>query len=159
MGTTRSGLYFNTQGSSGIISDYALLHSVEGTYVNSGSKDPKHPLRLDGGGHGQAMFKILKKANIGYNIVKTYPNGVRIGNVENHKTKAKRMYNAQAWFPKKWTATDILKAGEYVAKLNDYENLKDGVAVYGMYKGVKVGIMKSNGKIATIFPCLEQPEN
>ena len=62
-------------------------------------------------------------------------------------------------FPKKWTATDILKAGEYVAKLNDYENLKDGVAVYGMYKGVKVGIMKTDGKIATIFPCLEQHEN
>ena len=62
-------------------------------------------------------------------------------------------------FPKNWTATDILKAGEYVAKLNDYENLKDGITVYGIYKGVKVGIMKTEGKIATIFPCLEQPED
>jgi len=32
-------------------------------------------MRLDGGGHGQAMFKILKKAHIGYTIIKTYPNG------------------------------------------------------------------------------------
>ena len=94
MGTSRSGCYFNTAGSKRIISDYALVHSVEGTYVNVGSKDPKKPLRLDSGGHGQAMFKILKKAHVGYNIVKTYPNGVRIGNVENHKIKAKRMYNA-----------------------------------------------------------------
>jgi len=61
MGTTRSGLYFNTQGSKRTISDYALIHSVEGTYVNSGSKDPTKPLRLKSGGHGQAMFKILKR--------------------------------------------------------------------------------------------------
>ena len=144
MGTSRSGRYFNTQGSKRIISDYALVHSVEGTYVNSGSKDSRHHPWLDSGGHGQAMFKILKKAHIGYTIVKTYPNGVRIGNVENHKTKAKRFYNGQAWFPKEWKAIDILRVGEYVAKLNDYENVKDGVAVYGMYKGVKVGIMYSN---------------
>ena len=158
MGTTRSGLYFNTQGSKRTISDYALIHSVEGTYVNSGSKDPTKPLRLKSGGHGQAMFKILKKAHIGYTIIKTYPNGVRIGNVENHYYKTKRLYGKQAWFPEKWTKDDILRAGEHVASLKENKHKKDGEHMIGMWKGVRVIVIKRNGVPQTIAPSLEQPE-
>ena len=126
MGTSRSGCYFNTQGSKRIISDYALVHSVEGTYINAGSDDPQKPLRLKSGGHGQAMFKILKKAHVGYTIVKTYSNGVRIGNVEYHYRKAMRVYNKQTWVPKSWTKYDILRAGEHVASLKCNKHKKDG---------------------------------
>ena len=158
MGVTDSGRYLNTRGSRRTISEYALVHSVEGTYVNANSKDPKKPARLDGGGHGEDVFKIFKKAHIGYTITKTYPNGVRIGNVENHKVKAKRLYSGQAWFPKDWTKYDILKAGEHVVRLKRNANLKDGETMWGVWKGVKVGVINTNGKVATIFPCLEQPE-
>lgn len=30
--------------------------------------------------------------------------------------------------------------------------ISDGVSVYGVYKGVRVGIIKTHGKIATVFP-------
>ena len=30
--------------------------------------------------------------------------------------------------------------------------------MWGMWKGVKVGVKKTNGKISTVFPCLEQPK-
>ena len=157
MGTTRSGLYLNTAGSRKTISDYALVHSVEGTYINVGSKDPKKPLRLDSGGHGQDMFKILKKAGVGYTIAKTYPNGVRIGNVENHKSKAKRLYNKQTWFPKNWTKYDILRAGLHVASLAQNKNKKDGEHMIGKWKGVMVVVIKRDGVPQTITPCFEQP--
>ena len=158
MGVTDSGRYLNTRGSRRTISEYALVHSVEGTYINAGSKDPKKPLRLDGGGHEQAMFKILKKAHVGYNIVKTYPNGVRIGNVENHYYKTKRLYCKQTWFPKSWTKYDILRAGEHVASLKCNKHKKDGEHMIGMWKGVRVVVIKRNGLPQTIAPTLEQPK-
>ena len=52
MGTSRTGRILNTRGSDRTISDYVLVHSVEGTYTNVGSKDPKKPVRLKSGGHG-----------------------------------------------------------------------------------------------------------
>lgn len=33
-----------------------------------------------------------------------------------------------------------------------------GKRVYGMYKGVRVGIIRTNGKIATVFPDSNQPK-
>lgn len=31
------------------------------------------------------------------------------------------------------------------------ENLADGIIAYGEYEGVRVGIIKTNGKVGTIF--------
>ena len=158
MGTSRTGRILNTEGSRRTISEYALVHSNEGTYMNVNSKNPdKEPFRLQSGGHGEAMFRILKKHNIGYNIVNTYPNGVRIGTVENHKDTGKRLYNKQAWFPKEWTWKEILRAGEHVAALKRNKNAKDGEHMTGMWKGVKVMVIKRNGKPSTICPSLDQP--
>ena len=90
--------------------------------------------------------------------MKTFANGVRVGNVDNHKKKNKRSGIGQAWFPKDWKAKDIRHAGNHVASLKGNRNAKDGTIVWGVWKGVRVGVIRTHGKIATIFPDnLKQP--
>ena len=91
-----------------------------------------------------------------YNIVKTYPNGVRVGNVPNHKDPLKRKGTNQAWFPKKWTSRDIRRAGEHVASLKENKKIGNGKTMFGNYKGVRVGVKKTNGSISTVFPDSDQ---
>lgn len=150
MGTTKSGRYLNTKGSARTVSDYALVHSSEGAFANSGKQ--KEGIRLDNGGHGEKGLELLKKLNIEYNITETYSNGVRVGNVPNHKKKLKRTGSNQTWFPSTWSDRDIRKAGEHVASLKQNRKSKDGQTIYGNYKGVRVGVIKTNGIIATVFP-------
>jgi hypothetical protein len=47
--------------------------------------------------------------------------------------------------------------GEHVANLRGNRHSKNGEAVYGIWKGVRVGVIRTNGKIATIFPDSKQP--
>lgn len=155
MGTSRSGRYINTNGSGTSVSDFALIHSSEGKYTKPARKNDK--LRLVSGGHGQAGLDQLGKYGIKYNIVKTYPNGVRVGNIPNHKTKAKAHDTGQSWFPKSWTTKDIRRAGEHVAGLKSNRHAPDGKKLYGFYKGVRVVVVKTNGKIGTVFPDNIQP--
>ena len=42
---------------------------------------------MKGGGHGQANIEFLEANGLEYNIVKVYDNGVRIGNIPDHKVK------------------------------------------------------------------------
>lgn len=156
MGTTKSGRVLNTRGAAGQASQFAVVHSNEGDYTKAGKKNP---IRLKAGGHGQAGINELDKYGIKYNIVKTYPNGVRVGNIPNHKQKMKQTGTRQAWFPKNWSSKDIKHAGEHVANLkgNRHIHMNDGKPVYGMWKGVRVGVIRTNGKIATIFPDSKQP--
>jgi hypothetical protein len=51
----------------------------------------------------------------------------------------------------------MVKAGEHVSKLKTNRHVKNGQIIYGMYKGVRIGIIKTNGQIATIFPDKNQP--
>ena len=76
------------------MSDFALVHSNEGTFTYT----PKghHISKLLSGGHGQAGMDLLDKLGIQYNIVKTYQNGVRIGNIPAHKDKLKRSGTGQS---------------------------------------------------------------
>ena len=152
MGTSKCGRYLNTSGTGRSVSDFALVHSNEGRYVKSANGK----LRLRSGGHGQTGMNELDKYGIEYHIVKTYSNGVRVGNIPNHKEKKKRTGTNQAWFPKKWTPKDIKRAGEHVAGLKENRHAPDGKAVFGVYKGVRVGVMRTNGKIATVFPDSDQ---
>ncbi|WP_318527593.1 EndoU domain-containing protein [Shouchella tritolerans] len=69
--------------------------------------------KMSGGGHGQDNIDFLKQNGIEYNIERVYPNGVRVGNVPDHKAKGKRTGNGQAWFPENWSKEDIKKAGEH----------------------------------------------
>ena len=159
MGTTKSGRYLNTNGSRRSVSDYALVHSNEGTFawkqIRRDGK-PAKQIRLASGGHGQYGMDLLDKYHIKYNVTKTWSNGVRVGNVPDHKDKRKAKDNNQSWFPKTWTAKDIKRAGEHVASLKHNRNTPDGKAVFGVYKGVRVSVIRTKGRIATIFPDLDQ---
>ena len=150
MGTGKLGRYLNTKGSGRSVSDFALVHSNEGTFTYS----PKtgRISKLKSGGHGQAGLEILKKQGIAFNIVKTYPNGVRIGNIPSHKDPRKRVGTGMAWFPATWTEKDIRHAGEHVAGLRHNRRVSSGRTIWGVYKGVRVGVIRTHGKIATVFP-------
>jgi hypothetical protein len=154
MGTSKNGRYLNTKGSGRSVSDFALVHSSEGKYTKPSRKGDK--LRLVSGGHGQTGMEQLDKYGIKYNVEKTYSNGVRVGNIPNHKNPNKRKSMGQTWFPKSWTTKDIRHAGEHVAGLKGNRHVPDGKAVYGVYKGVRVGVIRTNGKIATVFPDADQ---
>lgn len=154
MGTSKNGRYLNTKGSGRSVSDFALVHSDEGKYTKPSRKGDK--LRLVSGGHGQTGMDQLDKYGIKYNVEKTYSNGVRVGNIPNHKNPNKRKSMGQTWFPKSWTTKDIRHAGEHVAGLKGNRHVPDGKAVYGVYKSVRVGVIRTNGKIATVFPDADQ---
>ncbi len=51
---------------------------------------------MKGGGHGQRNIELLEEYGFEYNIVKTYDNGVRVGNVALHKTKGKKVGTGQS---------------------------------------------------------------
>jgi len=161
MGTTKSGRYLNTKGSGTSVSDFAIVHSNEGDFkrkqIRVNSK-PAIQLRLANGGHGQKGMDLLDKYDIEYHIVKTYSNGVRVGYVPNHARKAKRSGVNQSWFPKEWTEKDIRRAGEHVAGLKSNRHISDGKTIFGIYKGVRVGVIRTNGHIATVFPDIVQPK-
>ena len=155
MGTTKSGRYLNTKGSGRSVSDFALVHSNEGDFSWKNKRKngkPAKQIRLSNGAHGQKGMSLLDKYGIEYHVVKTYSNGVRVGYVPDHKQKSKRSGTGQAWFPKSWTEKDIRRAGEHVAGLKGNRKVADGVTIYGVYKGVRVGVKRTHGKIATVFP-------
>lgn len=159
MGTSKSGCYLNTKGSGRSVSDFALVHSSEGAFTRSQTRVNGKmviKLRLNNGGHSQKGMELLDKYGIKYNIVKTYPNGVRVGNIPSHMQRNKKSNMGQSWFPKSWTEKDIRRAGEHVAGLKSNRRVSDGVRVYGIYKGVRVGVIRTNGKIATVFPDSDQ---
>ena len=135
------------------------MHSSEGTfrwreYKEDGKVHKK--IRLENGGHGQHGMALLDKYGIEYKVVKTYTNGVRVGYVSDHFIKRKRSGMNQAWFPKAWTEKDIRRAGEHVASLKYNRHSPDGVTMWGVYKGVRVGVKKTKGKISTVFPDSDQ---
>ncbi|MGG2922977.1 EndoU domain-containing protein, partial [Brevibacillus parabrevis] len=132
------------------ISEEALDHANIGDFT----KNPRTGAiqKMSGGGHGQDNIDFLEQNGIEYNIETTFPNGVRIGNVPEHKSKGKRTGTGQAWFPSNWNKEDIRRAGEYVANLPQNQGIADGVGVFGNYNGVRVGVIKTNGEIGTVFP-------
>jgi len=159
MGTSKSGRYMNTKGSRRHPSDFAVVHSIEGKFKwrqPRDCKDGKKKIRLEGGGHGEEGRKLLDKYGIEYHIVKTYPNGVRVGNIPDHDDKRKRTGTGMSWFPANWDKKKIKRAGEHVAKLKRNANPKDGATIFGTYKGVRVGVIMTNGQIGTIFPDSDQ---
>ncbi|MBC1946622.1 EndoU domain-containing protein [Listeria welshimeri] len=128
--------------------------SLEHANLGDFTRNPKTGAisRMKGGGHGQDNIDFLRKNDIEVNIEKTYPNGVRAGNVPSHKTPSKRTGTGQSWFPENWTAKDIESAGQQVASLPEFVKAKDGEIIFGEVNRVRVGGIKTNGKIGTIFP-------
>ncbi|WP_306769687.1 EndoU domain-containing protein, partial [Agathobacter rectalis] len=132
------------------IDNTAITHSSVGDFTYN----PKTGAvsKMKGGGHGQANIEFLEANGLEYNIVKVYDNGVRIGNILDHKVKAKRTGTNQSWFPESWSESDIANAGAYIGNLLENVNAADGVTVFGNYNGVRVGVIRTNGRISTIFP-------
>ena len=62
MGTSKSGRYLNTKGSGRSVSDFALVHSSEGTFKWRQVKingQMKKQIRLASGGHSQKGMALL----------------------------------------------------------------------------------------------------
>lgn len=155
MGSGQSGLYYTSRGSHKI-HHQAIIHSLEGNYT----VEPKTSKisKLKNGGHGQQAIDFMTKNGLKFEINKTYSNGVRIGNVFDHKIPNKRKDNNQAWFPKSWGEKDIVKAAEHISQLKSNNHKKDGQIMWGKWKGVWIGIKKTHGNIATVFPDKNQSD-
>lgn len=149
MGTGVSGRYYTSHGSR-TVHHGALIHSFDGKYSTNNRTGAI--INIKSGGHGQSALDIMDKNGIKYNIVKTYSNGVRVGNIPGIKNNIKKTDTGMAWFPKSWSQKDMVRAGEHVAGLKCNRGAKDGTIIWGTWKGVRVGVIKTHGQIATIFP-------
>lgn len=114
---------------------------------------------MKSGGHSQENINFLDKIGRKYKVEHTYENGVRIGAVEGHDSKFKRLIEGQtntgqSWFPESWDKTKIKLAGGYVIERNfeAFKILEDGIPIFDNFDGIRVGVMKTRGKPATIFP-------
>lgn len=134
------------------MSKKAVVHSSLGEFTKGDHKTPPH---VRSGGHGEENIQHLKQLGIKYNIVEQYPNGVRLGNIPSHKESKQRKGTGHTWFPKSWTRLTIKKAGEKVANSINYK-LSDGHKMFGTYRNVKVAVIRTKGKIATVFPYYKQ---
>ena len=130
------------------ISKKCLKHSNIGDFKYKNRK----PRKMTGGGHGQDNIKYLASKNIEYSVLVEYNNGVRRGNISIHKTRKKRIGDAQAWFPKSWSEKDIKSAGQHIMKLKRNQKRENQKPYIGTYKGVKVGAYTVSGRISTIYP-------
>ena len=135
------------------VSKKAQKHSSKGDFERNRVTGK---LVMKGGGHGQENIDFLNKKGIYSNITVEYNNGVRLGNVSNHKRAKNRERDGQCWFPEEWTKSDIKKAGQYVMRLKKNKDRKDQMPHWGTVKGVKVGVYTQKGFINTIFPCYIQ---
>lgn len=153
MGTGEAGVYY-TSGGSNRVHHQALIHSIDGVFTHD--LRTGRPRKMRSGGHGQANIDLLTQYGFTFHIDKVYPNGVRRGRVTGHAAKRKRDRAEQMWFPSQWSVEDIVKAGEYVSGLKSNRHKPEGIILWGTYKGVRVGIIKCNGQIQTIFPFLNR---
>ena len=85
------------------ISPQAVKHSSLGDYTTTN--------RMTGGGHGQESVDYMKRNHIDHNILVEYDNGVRAGNVPEHKKRIKKTGIGQSWFPKSWDRKKIRRTG------------------------------------------------
>jgi len=142
------------------IPDEVIKHADIGDFALPGNpKKSTLPGKMRGGGHGQANIDYLEQIGRKYKIEHTYKNGVRIGAVEGHNSNFKRLLDGiiitgQSWFPKSWDAKKIKQAGCYVIDKNyqEFKKLQDGIPLFDHFEDVRVGVMKTNGKPATILP-------
>lgn len=139
-----------------VLDETAITHSNIGDFpINPNPKKAKYE-SIKGGGHGQDNIIFLQNIGFDYYIEYTYGNGVRIGYIPLHKNALKngtKNKYGQSWFPASWTKIDIKNAGEYV--INNTPNLEtipDGQPFYEIYKGIRVGVIKTKGKPSTVFP-------
>ncbi len=149
MGTGISGNYYTSHGSNRVHHG-ALIHSFDGRY--SRDQQTGKIISLRAGGHGETALEIMNREGVDYTIQKTFKNGVRTGFLEINGNKRKRNPYGMAWFPSNWSQRDMVRAGEHIGRLKRNRGVPDGRTIWGTYKGVRIGVIKTNGQIATIFP-------
>jgi hypothetical protein len=116
--------------------------------------------RLSGGGHGQDAILELEARGIDYEIVHTYENGVRVGNIPDHPSKPKRTGRGQSWFPEDWSETDIREAGNTIltspnsrtVPLLDPNGTTIGTMTSGTHRGVFIRVILDTQGGGSIFP-------
>ena len=108
---------------------------------------------MKSGGHGQSNIDELNRLGREFKIMHTYKNGVRIGNVKYHKASSKRLGTGQSWFPKDWDIEKIKRAGQFVIQNNiiEFKKIADGKTVFDTFDNVRVGVIKTKNRPATIF--------
>ena len=132
-----------------------LRHSDIGDFaLPANPKKSELPGKMFGGGHGQANIDELVRLDRQFEIIHTYKNGVRIGNIKRIADKKKTIGTSQAWFPKNWDIEKIKCAGQSVIQnnINEFKKIADGKPVFDTFDNVRVGVIKTKGKPATIFP-------
>lgn len=137
------------------ISKKTQKHASKGDFIYPKKHFPKKVLTMKSGGHGQENIAFLRKRKLSYNIDTVFSNGVRLGHIDRHNDARNALKNGHAWFPRKWSRSEIRKAGEHVASLKRNQVLIDGQKHTGRYRGVTVGIIARKGIIKTIFPCFK----
>lgn len=124
------------------ISDTTLDHATVGEFTEKSK-------RLLSGGHGQEALVFMDKNGVQYNIEKVYKNGVRVGNIPNHKRKQMQEGLEHSWFPKFWNRNKIKKVANKLARGH---KLPDGKHKTETLYGVNVTMIRNDGKVATVFP-------
>ncbi|HGN1381282.1 TPA: RHS repeat-associated core domain-containing protein [Proteus mirabilis] len=145
---------------SSFINDDIINHSAKGDWKEASSMPPRDRKtfpngRLSGGGHGQSAILELEARGILYNIEHTYPNGVRVGNIPSHASKAKRSGTAQSWFPENWSDADIKDAGQAIWRSSNSVRVdmpSGGVMVSGTHNGVFIRVVRDPKGGGSIFP-------
>lgn len=152
------------------ISDGVLQHATLGDYTNiRNTKKPAGAINggnMKGGGHSQLSIDELDRRGIKYEISEVFDNGVRVGGVDFHTDKWKRLgTGGQTWFPEDWADNKVRNAGTYTA--NNYalrNEIKTGDILVGYecfaeYDGVIVGVITDvNGIPGTVYPDKYQRE-
>ena len=140
-----------------------LDHTTKGAFTNL--KNPSKPPGGNNGGkpekgfHAESSFKLLEDKGFKCQVNETLPNGVRIGTIQEHKTRIKREDNGQVWFPKDWTDDDILVAA--TAIINNPKNKMGENDYLGLYKchDENVLIQIYTNKPGSIYPDIDnQPK-
>ncbi|WP_411268908.1 EndoU domain-containing protein [Flavobacterium columnare] len=74
---------------------------------------------------------------------------------------AKATEGKQSWFPPSWTKQDIDSAAKYVKQNNQtmFNAATNGAEIFDTYKGVRIGIIKTNGNWGTAFPDFNMQPN
>lgn len=143
------------------ITEDVLKHANHGEFsLPANPKRSTLPGKMRVGGHGQDNLVFLDEIGRKYRVEHTYENGVRIGGVEGHDKRIKKLVEGrnntgQSWFPKDWNSAKIVEAYKYVVRnnLDAFKQLQDGPPpLFDVYDGVRVGVIKTKGKPATIFP-------
>ena len=92
MGTGISGRYYTSHGSKRVHHG-ALKHSFDGRF--STNQKTGKIINIKSGGHGQSALDVMDKIGMKYNIVKTYPNGVRVGNIPSIRAIGEKAFSNQ----------------------------------------------------------------